>query len=98
MTSAAAMKPRGMATTAANGPTGAAVHRVVRAGDDDAPAGGGIVAPVELAGGKNPREQGGHDDRPAQKDDGMRQTQSCRSGRQGARIVLLVCYLGVSAI
>ena len=54
--------------------------------------------PVELACGKDPGEQGGHDDRPAKKDDGMRKTQSCRGGRQGARMVLLVCYLGVSAI
>ena len=71
---------------------------MVRAGDHHTPPCGGIVAPVELACGKDPGKQGGHDDRPAQKDDGMRQTQSCRSGRQGARMVLLVRYLGVSAI
>ena len=49
ITSPPSTNPRGTATSAANGPTGCALHGVIAAGDGDTPAGGRIVTPVEFA-------------------------------------------------
>ena len=97
MTSAPAMKPRGIGDDGGERADGRAFRAVVRAGDDHAPPRGGIVAAVELSGGKNPGEKRGHDDRSAEQDDGMRQTQSCRAGATPPAMVLLCVRTGMSA-
>ena len=60
---------------------------MIGAGDHHTPSGRGIVAAVELSGGKDDGEKSGHGHRPAQQDDGVRQSQSGRNGRHGARHV-----------
>ena len=54
---------------------GRRLHGVIGAGDDDAPAGVGVVAAIVLARGQNPRQGRGHGDRPAEKHDRMRKTE-----------------------
>ena len=84
-TSAAATNPRGMATAAANGPTGAPVNRVIGAGDDHSPARRGIVARVVLAGRKDPRQCGRHRNGGAQEHDWMRNAASRGRGIIGGQ-------------
>ena len=58
---------------------------MIGAGDDDAPAGFGIVAPIVFTGGQNPRQSRGHGDGGAQQHDRMGKTES-RGGIIGGSV------------
>ena len=74
-TSAAATKPRGMRDERRERADGRRLDGVIGAGDDDAPAGVGVVAAIELARGQNPGQGRGHGDCPAEKHERMRKTE-----------------------
>ena len=73
-TPAASTMPFGTATSAANGLTGLGVDAVIRAGHDHLAADLRVVAPLELPGGNDVGEDGGHEDA------GREQRQGCRIG------------------